>query len=529
MKILLEKFGGLYPGIAPHLLPQYAAQVATNCKLTSGALRAWQTPLEVKTLEKTGTIQGLFFYEGAYWFHWLNAVKAVKSPLANDTWKRVYFCDDGPKMTANDVALAGSDYPAVAYTLGVPQPASAPAASVGGTPTSSDPTDAERRAYVFTYLTKYGEEGVPSAASSMVDVYPGQYVDLSGLLIAPAGNTVITHKRIYRTNTGSEDTAYQLVATLAIATTTYKDEVAAEDLGIVLESAEYNEPPSDLTGLTVLPCGSLAGYRGTEVCFSEPYKPHAWPLAYRVPVESTIQGIGAFSNMLLVATSGTPYVIVGDTPGAMSRDKLEIGQACLAPRGMVDMGAYLLYPGPAGLVRVGSGQYDIVSQALMSQDEWTAYAPSSIHAYLYDNKYLAFYNNGTAGAFLFDPEAPMFTELELTASGAYSDPATGKLYLVQDQTVTQFDAGEDLTDYGWKSRPILTPPVNFGLAQVYADRYPVTLTVYADKRAVHTQTVLNEEPFRLPSGFRCRTWELQLEGTATVNQVVLANIPEDLQ
>lgn len=760
MKIAFEKYGGMLPGVAPHLLPAYAAQVATDTKLVSGALKPWRVPLNVATLGKDGTIQGLFFYEGAYWFHWLNPVKAVKGPLATDPWKRVYYCDSGPKMTANDVALAGTDYPAASYALGVPQPSSTPnaaalvastnsrveisalnvvagdlvATSVGhgltidatvqatfgnsllgvldgatvyikaltvdtfqilldtfinktisritkanpavvtcnghglvtgdevllsvngmrelhnwtgsitvlttntfslddvnsstyGTFTSGDmllvqrtlaerqitlsaitnakpakvtsaahnlqsgavvtfdvlgmtqldavetavtrvdantftlpdidsryydaftsgtatvlpawwqlvdeeseavATDAEMRVYVYTFITKYGEEGVPSVPSESLFVLPGQDVLLSGMALAPEGNTAITHKRIYRTNQGSDDTAYQLVATVDISVTEYRDSIASDSLSIVLESAEYNEPPSDLDGLTALPNGCLCGYRGTELCFSEPYKPHAWPLAYRIPMEDPIVSIGAFSNMILVTTTGLPSLVVGDTPGAMSRDKLEIGQSCVAARGMVDMGYSLLYPGPDGLISVGKGNFELATGKIMSKDEWKAYNPSSIHAYLYAGKYLAFYNNGSPGAFLFDPSGEMIVNLSLTASGAYTDPATGELYLIQSQAVMKFDAGLTYTSYVWKSRPFLTHPVNLGAARIVADSYPLTMKVYADGTLIHTQTVASAEPFRLPGGYLARKWEVQLEGTATVNLVLLANMIEEL-
>lgn len=524
MRIALTRFGGLMPKIADLSLPEDAARAAINCNIVSGALRPWREPANVGSLFKTGTIQGLYRYEGAYWFHWLNPVKAVRSPLATDPWGRVYFVDGTPQMTANDVALAGSDHPAVTFALGVPQPLSAPSFTVTG----EGEGDEETRFYVYTYMTRYGEESVPSTPSGLVTMLPGQTVNLSGMAGIPAGNTVITQKRIYRVNTGSEQSAYQLVATIPADQGTYEDTVSSGDLSIVLESAEYNEPPATLQGLITLPNGSLCGFSGTELCFSEPYRPHAWPLRYRIPCEYPIVSIGAFLNMILVTTEGLPSLVVGETPGAMTRDKLEIGQACVSARGMVDMGYSLIYPGPDGLAQIGQGKFSVVTGGIMSKEEWDLYNPSSIHAYIYDGKYLAFYDNGTPGAFIFDPEAQVLVELDMAASGGFADPANGELFLVQGQDVMQFNADGDFMEFTWLSKPFYTPPTNFGACCVWADDYPLEVTVYVDDFATHTFEIDDPEPVRIPSGYRGRKWQFEIQGSVGVNMFAIAHTVGEL-
>jgi hypothetical protein len=317
---------------------------------------------------------------------------------------------------------------------------------------------------------------------------------------------------------------------IPVATTSIIDDCAADALGSVLDSAEWDPPPEDLAGLIALPNGSLCGFSGKSVCFSERNRPHAWPLSYRISVDHPIVSIGAFGSSVLVTTTGMPCLITGEEPGAMGRDKLEIGQACVSKRGTVDMGYAVLYPAPDGLVVAGTGKLELATDGVLTRDEWQAFKPESIHAYLYAGQYVGFYDTGTVqGGFAFDPKTGAFSTFDLYATGGFSDTATGNLYLIVDGDIVQWDGGTDHINYRWKSRPFYaTAPLNLGCAQVFADAYPVTVTVYADGSLKHTQTVANNQPFRLPAGFRANEWEVEVAGVNAVNVVSLASTMSEL-
>jgi hypothetical protein len=66
-------------------------------------------------------------------------------------------------------------------------------------------------------------------------------------------------------------------------TFTYDDTVAEANLGTDSPQPEtYLPPPTNLTGLIALINGSFAGFYQNVVCVSEPFLPHAWPYEYPV-------------------------------------------------------------------------------------------------------------------------------------------------------------------------------------------------------------------------------------------------------
>ena len=69
--------------------------------------------------------------------------------------------------------------------------------------------------------------------------------------------------------------------------------------------------------------------------------------------------------------------------------------------------------------------------------------------------------------------------------------------------------------------------MGFSFAQLEAEAYPMTLKVYADGALVHTQTVQNRDPFRLPSKVG-RDWEMQIEGSNEVFALSVANSMSEL-
>jgi len=68
----------------------------------------------------------------------------------------------------------------------------------------------------------------------------------------------------------------------------------------------------------------------------------------------------------------------------------------------------------------------------------------------------------------------------------------------------------------------------FSAAQVRCSAYPMTLKVFADGALKHTQTVANDQPFRLPSGFRGMEWEFEVSGMNTVYSIAAAQSMTEL-
>jgi hypothetical protein len=188
MLLTLNKFGGIMPLVLdPTFLPDGKSQTAIDCRFDQGGLTALPVDVTQETPSRSGTKVSIFrYYEIAgateYFFTWLTDVDAVTAPLPNDSWERVFYTEAGAlKVTDKNLFnQGGTAYPMAFLYPSPPAPLTPPIAycpSVVGSP----PTDEETRAYIFTYVNIYGEEGPPSDPSALINLFDGNEVDISGL------------------------------------------------------------------------------------------------------------------------------------------------------------------------------------------------------------------------------------------------------------------------------------------------------------------------------------------------------------
>jgi hypothetical protein len=233
--LALKSFGGIAPIVSPRYLKDTQAQTALNCPVFQGSLEPLSAlGTAVTTLPKTGTILTAYRFgqnatnETDYWFHWTTDVDVARGQIAGDTSEWTFFTGDGaPKATYNSLALSGTaqEYPTASRPLGLPAPASAPTVAATGTAASGALT--ETRVYTTTFVNKesgFEFESAPSAASSSVDVQTGQSVTVSNLPSVPGGDYVVSHRRIYRSVSGT----FLFVAEVAASATSYTDSVDAD-------------------------------------------------------------------------------------------------------------------------------------------------------------------------------------------------------------------------------------------------------------------------------------------------------------
>jgi len=96
-------------------------------------------------------------------------------------------------------------------------------------------------------------------------------------------------------------------------------------------------------------------------------------------------------------------------------------------------------------------------------------------------------------------------------------------------SVRKFDAG-DPAAFDWQSKELrLEAPINPGCAIVDAEAYPVTFTLYADGVQRHQRVVMDDEMFRLPSGYKAKDFQIRIQGTGLVNAVHVAEDPQELK
>lgn len=105
--IKATRFAGIAPRFAEELLPDGFAQVAQNCKLTSGDLVPYRDKVAIldETVTDTQTIFPLLEGSTYYWLMWGVDVNVARSSVAGITTQRIYYTGNGvPKATDIDRA-----------------------------------------------------------------------------------------------------------------------------------------------------------------------------------------------------------------------------------------------------------------------------------------------------------------------------------------------------------------------------------------------------------------------------------------
>lgn len=461
-------FDGVIPRTSATMLQDNQAQIAEDVKLYSKELRYWRGPELETYIPPVDTVTLYkYYYNSANnykWLTWASDVNVVRGPIADTTEYRLYYTGDGaPKKTYNSIATTGTGpYPAAWYYMGVPAPTGAPTVTQVGTGTTSP----ESRVYVYTYVSTFGdvtEESAPSPASSIVTVYAGDSVTVSGFAAAPTTGYNITHRRIYRSVTGASTDNYLLVAEIPVGTTSYSDTKAAADLGEALPTIGWTPPPSDLAGLLSHPSGALAGFSGNTVYFSEPFYPHAWPLAYAISIPDRIVGLGIYGTSIVVMTDRNPYIITGSFPGAMSSERVPILEPCVSKPSIYSDEFGVVYASPNGMVGIGPSMRGIITTNLFAYNEWNQYFPHLIAGVVTNNQYFAVYPQNTSGMktmVINRTDVPALSFVEMEASAVHIDSKTAQLYYIDatDGKIKRWDA-DDLNPlpYTWKSKRFVLP------------------------------------------------------------------------
>lgn len=205
--IRLTPFAGMQPKIGTRLLPNEAAQSATNVKLQSGELRPLKeaqllyTPASPKTNPAAAIFSARNGTDQSAWFSWPSDVDCVRVPLSVDVESLFCWTGDGqPKMGlyADLVSGGGDNYPLAAseLALGVPAPQTAPTVTPDASGTGSTVT----RFYCYTFVAVLtdsdGNEIQLESAPSPVSTETSGKVDdvwaLAALDTAPPNSGDIT-------------------------------------------------------------------------------------------------------------------------------------------------------------------------------------------------------------------------------------------------------------------------------------------------------------------------------------------------
>jgi hypothetical protein len=458
-----------------------------------------------------------------------------------------FFVDD---VTDNSITLRGSD------TTNYSDFVDPSAALVSAVFTDSDFED---RTYVFTLVSDWGEEGPPSPPSDVVTVRrDGGTATITLTWARPNGYDHIVTARVYRTITGTNNTQFFFVKDVALVgggpstpvIVQFVDDVDPLEIGELMPSTEWTAPVSGMFGLIGMPNGFFMAGKGNTLHFSEAYQPHAWPDRYRKTLETEFVGAAALGQSAVVATSGKTYLATGSDPASVTLQELPIDAPCLSARSIVSIGHGVVYATYDGLAVITPAGSQIITQSILTKQQWVAIWSNLMCAGFHDGRYIVFAPTGSLKTFSLriaqDGDLQYATFTGITARACATDTSNDTLCFVGPdgsgamRRLYRFDGGLGLHAYTWTSKVFtLQAPANFAVAQVFAASYPLTLQIFAAKPttggatgplvSVLTKTVASKDPFRLPSGFTAREWQFTITGTASVQRVDMATSIAELR
>jgi hypothetical protein len=400
------------------------------------------------------------------------------------------------------------------------------------------------RAYLYTYVSRYGEESGPSLITENTIYTAGEAMEINAITpstedqyINESGSGAnIPKMRFYRTATDGTGAADFLLVCEAVwfdqndtyvagdhvlyddgggldlyrctvggtgtwagGTHTFVagELVVDADLGEALPTATWGSIPSAVTNLRSHPNGFFVASKDRELYFCEPFNHHSWPEDYKITLDATIIGIGIFGSTIVVCTDANVYLFTGPHPDSLYKQKLSF-QPCLSQRGVVETDTGVIFPAKAGFQLVDSSGIRNITKDFFSPDDWDDYELETIHGHWYNEAYYGFYKSATyEGNIRID-----FLNQSITTGADYhyagyvalvdgkfrtifsSSITTSALYISQwDNDTTRY------RNYQYKSpRFILEKPANFKVAQVVIDTdfYNDVLEIISDDTTLAT-------------------------------------------
>lgn len=535
--IRVSSFSGSIPKLSPRLLGNEQAQIAENCQLERSILDALRQPGPPAPLPGATV-----FNLSGRWLPWAMDVDVAKSFVYAENERFMWTGDSYPKVS--DLTIWPSS-----KRLGVPKPTQVPSIEFLDNPdyTPPDSTDEDGNpveiaqedieiirssAYVYTAVNDWGEEGVPSDPSPVVDVRANQIPKVINMRKPEKAGVTILKFRVYRSVAGTSSAQYQFVDEVDATYSYYVDSKQDADTGDVCDTTVYTMPPDDLQGLFSTSHGMLFGFRANEVWVSEASIPYAWPEAYKVSVEDDVVGIGGFGSTIVACTKARPYVLSGVNPDALTTTKCQFDMACLSKESIVSTEAAVIFAAPDGLIAVaGAESFTNLTKDLFTKEQWLALGPANLVGIYYDSRYYGFFR-GTGQGFILDFNRSDIVTFVLPPGLSVADvhyvPGEDTLYLHDGSSLYAWEGGSSKLAYTWRSKVYYTrEPISFTSARVSGGDGS-TFRFFVDDNQVFEGSVTSDDLFRLPGGVLGQRFFFEVSGTDPVNEVAVATSNEEL-
>lgn len=604
-------FDGEVPKIKPQALSQVHAQYAENVDLYGGLLRPHRLPqFQMYTVDERGrpitdpSKVAMFAMIDRYAVGFPTEVHWVRDPRQSAGASTILFVRDGKLWRLSHRMVEAGTGPT---RVGIDAPEKPPVAAVdpgNGCKTGwahkcqpiereCDPhADApEVRGYRMTYVNECLEESAPTAPSNLVDVRNGDGVILVDTNTPPADAIA---RRYYRSATTSDgDVAWLFVGEDVIADTTFIDDVCPEGLGEVLPTEHHKMPSDCIEGVALGRNLQTIVWTSNQYWVSDPKLPNAYRPATRTTLPYDIQFIADYTPIvegdthyeIAIATKGYPYAAQIRDDGQSTVRELGYWYPALSPFGWTVQNGQVFYTAEAGLVSLAGSKVSLVTEELMTENEWADFAPAAMRLTGFDQRIFMWYprpDRSRAGAVLVLPAADKrrtlsFSRLTVPAKMAAALPDLGMLMLIGSE-VWKWAAGTGYMRYTWWSKAEVNSarwaPVVFKvvgdtlprshrnltaaaarfrvwrrqhcdidqvqffdahpeyrkyMVQLLDDATDVEFTLYCDGEEFYNRAIHSDAPVMLKRKKRGIEWSIKVSGTAVLRELHLQKSRSDLQ
>jgi hypothetical protein len=378
------------------------------------------------------------------------------------------------------------------------------------------------------------------------------------------------------TNTGTTSGDCGFAASL-----TFTDDADVTTLIFPLEALDFDPPDERMKGIMSIHNGMLVGFFENTICFSEPGKPHAWPIKYRQQVDAPIVALGAYGTTLLALTNRTPWKLDGNNPQAISLTRTDYILPCVSKRSVLNIGFGVVWASAGGLAvystTIGT---DYLTKNVHAWATWSrTVTPSALYGAYYRGRY---FGSDDTHTFLFERNEQVgghLVQSDIRFTAAFYDAATDEFFYAHDGKVWLWNSpnmGAAVLD--WKSKVFTTKPyINLGAARVIADYLSdedeaalaienaaiiaqnqvlindglwcgtlgatvpnahlvagscltplqesystVAFQFFVNKKLIYSSVRENDNPFRLPAGYRADTFEVRVATNIRVRAIHFA-------
>lgn len=460
---------GVIPRSKDCELPPDYASIAENVRLDNGRLEPWRQ--YVKVLDVPPGTKRIHNRDCCWAAH----------PDSCARYTEAKACEQTFLSTANEKPMVSDSLCHTDWSLlGWPIPM-APGVELYTDPAVDCDADVQERRYVITYGDGC-EEGAPSPPTQALYVNKDQGAMVT-LPSIPPECWGITQVNVYRlaatwdvesglnvepdnrnqsngliTGWGDPKTEsfYFLVGEVQADQGFFLDE--GGKLGRRLISDDFFPPACGLQVAGETRSGSLIGWVGKEVWFSERNAYHAWPLKSRMSFEETIVQVCVCEDNVFVLTEAKGYVVSDsvDCKDSTCRPVAESKQSfpATSARSCVLLPNAVLYSSTEGLVFLGADTSSrIVSNRAFAKDDWALLDPSQIQLEMVENHLILLTGReSVVWNMSFDEGGQLPADIT-TLSFSPDDLSIdhdNELYFLMHDSVWHFNAGTQYMNMRWR-------------------------------------------------------------------------------